>query len=135
MFTCYTYCIAGLVYSFVFIVLMKELEYRNRFFWIICGTFINVKISCILFPKSVSNNDDTIICELCQTSIRIKFNDLNYIDYKYLPGCNESWYRLSCTNKLFSFGNLNNQTKKNEPVFCFWNDFHIYLKWINFCEN
>ena len=26
--------------------------------------------------------------------------------YKYLQGCNESWYSLSCTSTLFPFGNL-----------------------------
>ena len=31
------------------------------------------------------------------------------MDYKYLQGCNEPWYCLSCTNTLFPFGNLNNQ--------------------------
>ena len=35
--------------------------------------------------------------------------NLNYIDYKYLQGCNEPWYCLSCTTMLFPFDNLNNQ--------------------------
>ena len=39
----------------------------------------------------------------------IKCRHLNYIDYKYLLGCNEPWYCLSCTNTLFSFSNLINQ--------------------------
>ena len=38
-----------------------------------------------------------------------KCNYLNYIDYKYLQGSNESWYCLSCTTMLFPFGNLNYQ--------------------------
>ena len=35
------------------------------------------------------------------------------MDYKYLQGCNEPWYCLSCSNKLFPFGNLNNQNFLN----------------------
>ena len=31
------------------------------------------------------------------------------MDYKYLQGCNEIWYCLSCSNTLFPLGNLNNQ--------------------------
>ena len=35
------------------------------------------------------------------------------MDYKYLEGCNEPWYCLSCSNTLFPFGNLNNQNFLN----------------------
>ena len=35
------------------------------------------------------------------------------MDYKYLQGCNELWYCLSCTNALFPFGSLNNQNFLN----------------------
>ena len=35
------------------------------------------------------------------------------MDYKYLQGCNEPWYCLSCSNTLFPFGNLNNQNFLN----------------------
>ena len=62
-----------------------------------------------LCPKNVSDNDNAILCDLCQTWVHIKCNHLNYIDYKYLQGCNEPWYCLSCTTMLFPFGNLNNQ--------------------------
>ena len=34
---------------------------------------------------------------------------LSYIDYTYLQSCDKPWYCLSYTNKLFPFGNLNNQ--------------------------
>ena len=35
------------------------------------------------------------------------------MDYKYLQGCNELWYCLSCTNALFPFGSLNNKNFLN----------------------
>ena len=71
---------------------------------------------CKLCPKNAKNmtdNDNAILCDLCQTQRHTKCNHLSYIDYKYLQGCNEPWYCLSCTNTLFSFGNLNNQTFLN----------------------
>ena len=42
-----------------------------------------------LRTKNVSNNDNGILCNLCQTWVQIKCNYLNYIDYKYSQGCNE----------------------------------------------
>ena len=64
---------------------------------------------CKLCPKNVTDNDNAILCDLCQTWVHIKCNHLNYMDYKYLQDWNEPWYCLSCTNTLFPFGNLNNQ--------------------------
>ena len=67
------------------------------------------KFPCKLCPKNVSNNDNAILCDLCQAWVHIKCNHLNYIDYNYLQGCNEPWHCLSCTTMLFPFGNFNNQ--------------------------
>ena len=44
---------------------------------------------CKLCPKNVRDNDNAILCDLCQTWVHIKCDHLNYIDYKYLQGCNE----------------------------------------------
>ena len=63
---------------------------------------------CKIRSNNVTNNDDAILCDLCQAWVHIKCNHLNYIDYKYLQGCNEPCYCLSCTNRLSPFGNLNN---------------------------
>ena len=61
---------------------------------------------CKLWPKNVSDNDYTISYDLCQKWVHIKCNHINFIEYKYLQGCNEPWY---CLNTLFLFGNLNIQ--------------------------
>ena len=59
---------------------------------------------CKICPKNVSDNDDELILyDFCQTWFHIKCNHLNYIGYKYLQGCNEPWYCLSCTNTPFPF--------------------------------
>ena len=69
--------------------------------------------ACKLCPKNVTDNDNAILCNLCQTWVHIKCNHYNYMDYKYLQGCNEPWYCLSCSNTLFPFSNLNNQVFVN----------------------
>ena len=66
-----------------------------------------------LCPKNVTEKENAILCDLCQTWVHIKCNHLNYMDYKYLQGCNEPWYCLSCSNTVFPFGNLNNQNFLN----------------------
>ena len=63
---------------------------------------------CKLCPKNVTDNYNAILCDLCQTWVHIKGNHLDYMDSKYLQGCNEPWYCLSCTNSLSLFGNLKN---------------------------
>ena len=42
------------------------------------------KFPCKLHPKDVSDDDNAILSDLCQTWVHIKCNHLNYIDYKYL---------------------------------------------------
>ena len=61
----------------------------------------------------MADNDNPILYDSCQTWIHIKSNHLYYKDYKYLQGCNEPWYCLSCTNTLYPFGNFNNQNFLN----------------------
>ena len=68
---------------------------------------------CNLCPKNVTDNDNAVLCDLCQTWVHIKCNHLSCLDRKYLQGCNKPWYWLSCTNTLFPFGNLNNQSFLN----------------------
>ena len=59
--------------------------------------------------KMSVTNDNAILCDLCQTWVRINCKHLYYIDYKYLQRCNDPWYCLFCTTMIFPFGNLNNQ--------------------------
>ena len=68
---------------------------------------------CKLCPKNMTGNDNAILYDLCQTWVHIKCSHLNYMDHKYLQGCNEPWCCLSFTNTLFPFGNLNNENFLN----------------------
>ena len=45
--------------------------------------------ACKLCPKNVTDNDNPVLCDLCQIWVHIKCNHLNYMDYKYLQGCNK----------------------------------------------
>ena len=69
--------------------------------------------ACKLCPKNVTDNDNPVLCDLCQIWVHIKCNHLNYMDYKYLQGCNKPWYCLCCVNTLFLCGNLKNQNFLN----------------------
>ena len=66
-----------------------------------------------LCPKNMTGNDNAILYDLCQTRVHIKCNHLNYMDHKYLQGCNKPWCCLSCNNTLLPFGNLNNENFLN----------------------
>ena len=58
--------------------------------------------SCKLYSENVSDNDNAILFDFCQIRVHVKCKHLNYIDYKYLQGCNnEPWYCPSYTNKSF----------------------------------
>ena len=45
-------------------------------------------------------------CNLCELWIHIKCNNLNYLDYRYLQNCDESWYCIECCRTIFPFNSL-----------------------------
>ena len=51
--------------------------------------------------KNVYDKDKGVQCDLQDLGIYIKCNKLNYLDYKYLQNCDESWYCIECCNKIF----------------------------------
>ena len=62
--------------------------------------------SAIKFPSkictnNVTNCDQTIQCDLCNSWVHIEYNDLNYIDYKFFHNSNDPWcFISSCCKKL-----------------------------------
>ena len=38
--------------------------------------------------------------------IHIKCNNLNYLDYRYLKNCDESWYCIECCSTIFPLNSL-----------------------------
>ena len=56
--------------------------------------------------KNVHGKDKTVQCDLCELWIHIKCNKLNYLDYRYLQNCDESWYYIGCCSTIFPFNSL-----------------------------
>ena len=47
--------------------------------------------------------------DLCEHWIHIKCNNLNYLDYRYLQNCDESWYCIECCSTIFPFNSLSSK--------------------------
>ena len=45
-------------------------------------------------------------CDLYEHWIHIKCNNYNYLDYRYLQNCNESWYCIEYCSKIFLLSSL-----------------------------
>ena len=56
-----------------------------------------------------------------------KCNNLNYLDYRYLQNCNESWYCIECFSAIFPFKSL--FSNKNSLACCTSTDNNI--QWID----
>ena len=56
-----------------------------------------------------------------------KCNNLNYLDYRYLQNCNESWYCIECFSTIFPFKSL--VSNKNSLACCTSTDNNI--QWID----
>ena len=71
--------------------------------------------SAIKFPWKICENnvtycDQAIQCDLCDSWVHIKCNDLNYIDYKFLQNSNDPWFCISCCSEIFPFSTVKNKT-------------------------
>ena len=64
------------------------------------------KFPCKICAKNVQDKDKAVQCDLCELWIHIKFNKLNYLDYRYLQNCNESWYCIECYSTIFPFNSI-----------------------------
>ena len=57
------------------------------------------KFPCKICAKNIQDKDKAVQCDLCELWIRIKCNNLNYLDYRYLQNCDES-------STIFPFNSL-----------------------------
>ena len=62
-----------------------------------------IKFPCKICENNVTNSDQAIQCDLCDSWVHIKCNDLNYIDYKLLQNSNDPWFCISCCTEIFLF--------------------------------
>ena len=63
------------------------------------------KFSCKIC-ENVHDKDKAVQCDLCELWIHIKCNNLNYLGYRYLQNCDESWYCIECCSTIFLFNSL-----------------------------
>ena len=68
-----------------------------------------IKFPCKICENNVTYCDQAIQCDLCDSWVHIKCNDLNYIDYKFLQNSNDPWFCISCCSKIFPFNSVKNK--------------------------
>ena len=74
------------------------------------------KFLCKICAKNVHDKDKAVQCDLCERWIYITCNNLNYLDYRYLQNCDESWYCIECFSTIFPFSSLT--SNKNFQACC-----------------
>ena len=73
--------------------------------------------------KNVHGKGKTVQCDLQELLIHIKCNNLNYLEYRYLQNCDESWYCLECCTAISPFNSLSGN--KNSLACCTNSDSNI----------
>ena len=71
---------------------------------------------CKICAKNVYDKSKDVQCDLCDLRIHIKCNNLNYLDYRHLQNCDESWYCIECCSTIFPFNSLS--SNKNFLACC-----------------
>ena len=64
------------------------------------------KFPCKIYAKNVKDKDKAVHCDFCELWNHIKCNNFNYLDYRYLQNCDESWYCIECCSIIFPFNFL-----------------------------
>ena len=73
--------------------------------------------------KNLYDKDKAVQYDLCEFRIHIKCNNLNYLDYRYLQNCDNSWYYIECCSTIFPFNSLS--SNKNFLACCTNTDSNI----------
>ena len=68
-----------------------------------------IKFPCKICKNNVTNSDQAIQCDLCDSWVHIKCNDLNYIDYKFPQNSNDPWFCILCCSEIFPFSTVKNK--------------------------
>ena len=59
------------------------------------------KFPCKICAKYVQDKDKAVQYDLCELWIHIKCNNLNYLEYRYVQNCDESWYCIDVAAQFF----------------------------------
>ena len=68
-----------------------------------------ITFACKICKNNVTNSDQDIQCDLCDPWVHIKYNDLSFIDYKFLQNSNDPWFCISCCSEIFPFSTVKNK--------------------------
>ena len=71
------------------------------------------KFPCKICAKNVQDKDKSVQCDLCELWDHIKCNNLNYLDYRYLQNCDESWYCIEFCSTIFHDSSLSLKPSSN----------------------
>ena len=71
----------------------------------------NPKFPCRICTTNVHDKNKAVQRDLCELWIHIKCNNLNYLDYRYLQNCDESWYCIECCSIIFPFNSLSSNKR------------------------
>ena len=80
------------------------------------------KFPCRICRKNVHDKDKAVQCDLCKLWIHIKCNNLNYLDYRYLQTCDESWYCIECCSTIFPLNSLSSVVTSTDNNTIQWKD-------------
>ena len=83
----------------------------------------HLKFPCRICAKNVYDKYKTVQCDFCELWIHVKCNNLNYVDWRYLQKCDESWYCIECCSIIFPFNFLS--SNKNLLACCTNTDWNI----------
>ena len=67
----------------------------------------NVTFPCGVCLKTVNQNHNAVLCDICNNWIYIKCNYLNKKDYKKLQNSNETFFCIQCMKDVCPFSTLN----------------------------
>ena len=62
-----------------------------------------INLLCKICQNNVTHCNQAIQCDLCDSCVHIKCNDLDYIDNKFLQNFNDPWFCISCCSEIFCF--------------------------------
>ena len=69
----------------------------------------NINFPCKICENNVTYCNEAMQCDLCDSWVHIKCNDLNYIDYKFLQNSNDPWFCISRCSEIFPFNTVKNK--------------------------
>ena len=66
--------------------------------------------TCGVCEMSIDDSKQSaIFCDLCESWVHTKCNELDILDFQHIKACIEPWFCFKCVSRVFPFAALNNQ--------------------------